>query len=194
MDYKSYVGNPKHYELIGKIVFDLLLGCGLKPEYKLLDIGCGSLRVGKHLIDYLDQNNYYGIEPNKIIFDAGFYRELTDDGRKKNIKYSDNKNFCLQIFYTTFDFILANSIFIHACKRQIEKCFDEVNKVLKDNGKFVFSFIEGKDNEKKEWSYPSAITYSKKYIESLINKYNLKFKYLDVKYPGRQKFILVERG
>jgi cyclopropane fatty-acyl-phospholipid synthase-like methyltransferase len=50
MDYKSYVGNPKHYDLIGKIVFDLLLKYGLKPEHKLLDIGCGSLRIGKLII------------------------------------------------------------------------------------------------------------------------------------------------
>jgi cyclopropane fatty-acyl-phospholipid synthase-like methyltransferase len=189
MDYKSYVGNPKHYDLIGKIVFDLLLKYGLKPEHKLLDIGCGSLRIGKLIINYLDYMNYFAIEPNEWLIRE--YEEKNNELLNMNLDCNSDFNIRFKI---KFDFILANSIFIHACKRQIEKCFDEVNTVLQDNGKFIFSYIEGKDNEKSEWSYPSAVTYSKNYIEDLINKYNFKFRYLDIKYPGRQKFILVKRG
>lgn len=192
MDYKSYVGNPKHYDLIGKTIFDLLKNCGLKPEHKLLDIGCGSLRVGKYLIKYLNSYGYYGIDPNKwLVYDG-----LRDVPilNKVNYLFNYNSDFNLQCFEEKFDYILANSIFIHACKSQIEKCFSEVNKVLKEDGKFIFNYIEGNDNESKSWTYPSYITYTKEYIHSILDKYPFGYTYLKVKYPGKQKFILVIKG
>src|SRR5262249_5133609 len=40
-----------------------LLKEGLNPESKVLDIGCGCLRVAYWLIRFLDAGCYYGIEP-----------------------------------------------------------------------------------------------------------------------------------
>ena len=88
---------------------------------------------------------------------------------------------------------MANSVFIHACKNQIEKCFDEVMLCSHIGSKFIFNYIEGKDNEKKEWTYPGHIFYSKNYIEGLLKKHGFIFEYLKVKYPGKQKFILARR-
>ena len=96
MDYKSYVGNPKHYELIGQTVFELLLKCGLKREHKLLDIGCGSLRVGKHIINYLNDNNYYGIEPNRWLVTDAIIKEKINV--KKDFEISRRDDFNLSFF------------------------------------------------------------------------------------------------
>jgi hypothetical protein len=35
---------------------------GLRPQHRLLDYGCGSLRVGQHVIPYLESGGYWGLD------------------------------------------------------------------------------------------------------------------------------------
>ena len=46
----------------------------LEPSHYLLDIGCGTLRGGIPIIEYLEGGHYYGIE---------FRQEVLDEGRKE---------------------------------------------------------------------------------------------------------------
>ena len=69
--YKAYVGAPAQYDFMGATQFRLLCTLGLRVNHCLLDFGCGSLRAGRLFINYLDEQKYYGIEPNKwLIEDA----------------------------------------------------------------------------------------------------------------------------
>jgi cyclopropane fatty-acyl-phospholipid synthase-like methyltransferase len=189
-DYKAFVGNKDHYDMIGQIVFNFLLEEGLKPDNNILDIGCGSLRVGQHLIKYLQELNYHCIEPNTWLLEDFLNNNKVD----KQFGYDNNSDFTLTVFNTKYDFILANSVFIHACKSQIEKCFSQINDVLSKKGKFIFNYIaHANDNESKEWTYPSHIYYSHSYIESLLEKHNLKYRIAKVKYPGKQVFVVAEK-
>lgn len=74
--YRSHVGPVELHDFIGSYCLDLLIGLGLKKHHKLLDVGCGCLRVGKHLINYLDSKNYTGIEPAKEIIQTAMIHEL----------------------------------------------------------------------------------------------------------------------
>ena len=56
-NYKTFVGNPDHYDLIGVTQFALLAYYGLKTTDKVLDIGCGSLRLGRYLIPFLKEKS-----------------------------------------------------------------------------------------------------------------------------------------
>ena len=47
---------------IGQMQFDYLIKHGLKPDMRMLEIGCGNLRAGRLFIDYLDSGNYYGTD------------------------------------------------------------------------------------------------------------------------------------
>ena len=194
-DFEGWVGEKKQYENIAIIIFNLLKSLNLKQSDKFLDIGCGGLRAGRLLIHYLNENCYHAIEPEKWLVDEAIKKYLTKKYIKdKWVEFDYNNKFDLQCFNKTFDFIMANSIFIHACKSQIEKCFDEVDKVLNEDGKFLFNYFVGEsDNENEEWSYPSSIKYTKNYILNLIKKYNFDYKYINCYYPGQQKFILVTR-
>ena len=42
---------------------------GLKPEHKLLDVGCGPLRGGIKFINYLEPGNYYGVDKRADVID-----------------------------------------------------------------------------------------------------------------------------
>ena len=55
--YRAYVGPPGDYDRIAAMTFNLLTAVGLRQQHKVLDIGCGSLRVGRLLIPYLNKGN-----------------------------------------------------------------------------------------------------------------------------------------
>lgn len=191
-NYKSFIGPEKLYDQIGQIVFDLLQKHGLKKTNTVLDIGCGSLRVGKHLIPWLNKGKYYGIEPNKWLVSDGIDNELDKD-IEKNPSFDHNGDFDLKCFDKKYNFIFANSIFIHASLNQIEKCLSQIDDILKDGGSFIFNFFVGPDSKSKDWTYPGAVTYTKATIEGLLKKYNLNYEYIDCKYPGKQIWIKVTK-
>lgn len=84
---------------MGKLQFDYLIKNGLKPEHKFLDIACGSFRAGRFLIEYLNTNNYYGI-------DADF--EVIEDGKRYEINsFIDEK---APIFYIIKSLNFQNSM------------------------------------------------------------------------------------
>src|SRR6185436_21166804 len=65
------------WEEVGALQFAYLKGRGLLPSHRLLDIGCGALRGGLHFIRYLDTGNYYGMDVNASLIEAG-RRELDE--------------------------------------------------------------------------------------------------------------------
>ena len=74
--YRAYIGPPDEYDLVSAMSFNLLTVCGLRQNHKLLDIGCGSLRLGRLLIPYLNTCNYVGLDPNKWLIDDGIRYEV----------------------------------------------------------------------------------------------------------------------
>ena len=63
----------------GNLQFDYLIGQGLQPGDRLLEIGCGDLAAGHLFIDYLSTGNYYGIDlsPDAVI---GAQQTITEFG------------------------------------------------------------------------------------------------------------------
>jgi len=51
--------------------FTAAIDAGLRPHHVCVDYGCGSLRVGQHLLDYLDPGNYWGLDIIDDFFEAG---------------------------------------------------------------------------------------------------------------------------
>jgi SAM-dependent methyltransferase len=55
----------------GAHYFDLAVANGLLPHHRCVDVGCGSLRVGQHLIGYLGRGNYWGLDIVSDFYEAG---------------------------------------------------------------------------------------------------------------------------
>lgn len=55
----------------------------------MLDFGCGSLRLGRLLILFLNDGRYFGIDPNRWLIEEGLERELgRDAARIKKLHFS----------------------------------------------------------------------------------------------------------
>ena len=84
LNYKAFVCKEQHYYIYGASVFLQCVKWGLKPTDNLLDIGCGSLRVGKHLIPFLDDGKYCGVEPEQKYLNDGL--KWTDPAKRIRVE------------------------------------------------------------------------------------------------------------
>lgn len=193
-DHRRYVGAKDKYDIMGATQFNILIRNGLREKHTILDIGCGSLRAGRFLIQYLAPGHYYGIEPNEWLVETAINEEIGRD--LLNIKhpfFSYNGDFDFSGFrFNKFDFVIAHSIFSHAGTTQVKKCIKNVKGILNKKGKFFFTFCEGKENNKdKEWTYPGGVTYKLAFIKKILQENKLIG--VKMKIKSEQTWIKAER-
>jgi hypothetical protein len=191
-DYRGFIGPADKYENIGEIVFNLCKDHGLQKNHKFLDIGAGSLRVGKHLIPWLHKNKYKAIEPEEWLIGEALCYELPDEIMlKKNPEFSFNKDFIMDFAGEKIDFILANSIFIHTSQDQIKQCLLNAKEKMHEGSIMIFNFIPGKNNTKKEWTYPGAVKYQMSTIVNILRGLGFDYELISCNYPGKQVFLKI---
>jgi hypothetical protein len=141
MGHRDYIGG--HWDAIGSLQFDFLVSRGLKPESYLLDIACGSLRLGVKAIPYLDPGHYLGIEKESGLVAAGLEHELDKDIRAERspaIVISDAFEF--EKFDQKADFAIAQSLFSHFPPELINQCFKKLHPSFADGGVFFATYFE----------------------------------------------------
>jgi SAM-dependent methyltransferase len=129
------------WEEIGRLQFEFLRARGLKPGHRLLDIGCGSLRGGIHAIRYLDTGNYYGLDINPSLIEAGRHELRLAGLSYKNPHLALSNRFELGLFGEKFDYLLALSVFTHLFANHVLRCLAEVHEVLTPEGRFFATFL-----------------------------------------------------
>ena len=130
------------WDEIGKLQFDFLRMQGLRPEHHFLDVGCGSLRGGVHFVRYLDSGNYYAIDINPHLLDAGRIELERHDLAHKELTLVQMENFDFQSLNQEFDYALAQSVFTHLSLNSIIRCIINIEKVLVQRGRFYATFFE----------------------------------------------------
>ena len=139
--HRNYVGGM--WDEIGNLQFNFLVAQGLKPQHHLLDIACGSLRLGVKAIPYLDRGHYLGIEKEAALVKAGLEQELDAAVRaanQPNIVVSDAFEF--DKLNQQADFAIAQSLFSHFPPALINLCFQKLHPHLADSGVFFATFFE----------------------------------------------------
>jgi hypothetical protein len=189
--YMAYVGPPLRYDIMGATQFRLLCTLGLRANDYLLDFGCGSLRAGKFFINYLDENRYYGVEPNQwLIEDAIKNRIGNDIIQIKKPTFAHNEDFSVK-FDLQFDFILAQSIFSHTDKSLISVALKNFEKCLKRDGIIIVTFVEGyKDFNGEGWIYPGCVTYRPSTIKKFAKEVGLVASQIPWYHPNSQTWYV----
>jgi SAM-dependent methyltransferase len=190
--YRAYVGPPEDYDLIAAMTFNLLTTLGLRQHHSLLDLGCGSLRIGRLLIPYLNRRKYFGVEPNEWLVEEGTKRELGDalvQIKRPTFFFSDSPDTIAQA-KTAFDFALAQSIFSHSGLDLIRNWLSAISRALAEDGALVATFLPGEeDSLRKGWVYPECVNYRTATLQRAAADLNLRFEILDWKHP-RQTWAL----
>jgi len=109
---------------------------GLSPGHYLLDIGCGTLRGGVPLIDYLEEGHYYGLETRVDVLEEGRKELAKAKIESKNpvlIVAEDIKNAPIE---RQFDYAWAFSVLFHMTDDILEGCISMVSRHLAPTGVF----------------------------------------------------------
>jgi SAM-dependent methyltransferase len=123
------------WDELGALQFEFMINrAGLTPEMRLLDLGCGSLRGGVRFIEHLDPGNYYGIDLNRSLVDAGRDIELPRYGLQDKLSPEQllvADDFGAWRFGVEFDVAIAISLWTHLPLNQIGASLHELERVLK---------------------------------------------------------------
>jgi len=169
-DYRSFVGPPDRYDLMGGSQFCLLFTLGLRRDHALLDIGCGSLRAGKLFIPYLAPGRYHGVDPEKWLIEEGIEHELGQDViAVKEPRFAHNADFDFFVFHQAFDFVIAQSIFSHASPMQVRTCLVNAAAVMAPGALFAVNYWPGDaDNPNTDWTYPANVRWTEAFMQQAI--------------------------
>jgi SAM-dependent methyltransferase len=141
--HRSVIGGL--WEEVGQLQLDFLLARGLRPQQRVLDIGCGSLRGGVKLIRYLDAGNYFGTDINQSLLTAGYEIELANEGLVHKLPRSHLVNdgeFDFSWSAVSFDVALAQSVFTHLPLNFLRACLERLGKVVVSGGSFYATIFE----------------------------------------------------
>jgi SAM-dependent methyltransferase len=147
-----YTGGGDFERMGQEIVGRLVSKHGLQAHYHVLDIGSGIGRVAVPLTAVLKQGKYCGFDVVKrgvdwcvknisvafpnfefkyVPLHNDLYRSAGASPEVFTFPYPDH----------TFDFAIANSLFTHMMPAEVERYYEELNRVLKPGGKCYATFF-----------------------------------------------------
>lgn len=128
--------------------------CGLKPNARVLDVGCGIGRIAAALTGYLNTpGSYEGLDliPEAIEWCK---RRITSKYPNFHFQFANvvNKDYnpngtvnAAQLTFpyddSSFDFVFLGSVFTHMLPAEIERYLFEIARVLKEDGKALVTYF-----------------------------------------------------
>lgn len=138
---------------IGDAFFRTLKSHGLKPDMKVLDIGCGQGRMARPLVGYLEgRGSYTGMDivsgaidwcqrkyadvPNfsfhhSDVYNKAYNPKATNKARDLVFPFEDK----------SFDFTFLRSVFTHMFTEDVEQYMSEIARTLKPGGRVLITWF-----------------------------------------------------
>jgi SAM-dependent methyltransferase len=151
-----YIGEgPKAFERMGEEFFRHFVELGgLKPDERVLDVGCGIGRMAVPLTSYLsNRGSYEGFDvvakgvnwckenitpryPNfrfhlADIYNKRYNRKGKQRAEEYTFPYEDE----------SFDFVFLTSVFTHMLPKGVENYVSEISRVLKPGGRCLITYF-----------------------------------------------------
>jgi hypothetical protein len=139
-----FLGGPRRkFVSAGRGQLEILLDHGLIPNDRVVDIGCGALRGGWWIVNFLRPERYFGIEPNREMLQAGIDVMLgAEVMAEKRPAFSNIDTFDLTVFGATFDFAIARSVWTHTSRDQIRAMLRSFHKCSHAKSVILTSIVE----------------------------------------------------
>ena len=131
------------WDQMGEHQMAFLKARGLRPSDRLLDIGCGSLRLGHHAIAYLEPFGYFGTDINMSLIQAGHAAELDDALRAKAplSQFAANGDFDFDHLIVPIDVAVAQSVFTHLPLNHLRRCLARLAPHMAPGGRLYATYF-----------------------------------------------------
>ena len=178
--WRRLAGNILMYDTMGAAQFSLLtLFFGLRETHKVLEIGSGPLRAGRFFVMFLEEGNYYGVEPNTRATALGLRHEVGDElvaQRKPTIV--ERSDYGVHELGVTFDYAVSYSVLTHCPPADVTRTFTNLSKCFHENSIFLgtASFAAGEEViiDEENWTDLPINQYSFERIESEAERIGMK--------------------
>lgn len=127
------------WDVIGPLQLEFLKASGLQPDDRLLDIGCGSLRLGTLAVNYLEPGHYFGTDLNGNLLDAGYALEISDKARLPRENLVVDANFSFAGVPSDMSHAMACSVFTHLPMNHLRRCLLQVHAKFPKLTMFCFT-------------------------------------------------------
>lgn len=131
------------WEELGELQLATLKQMKLRPDNSVLDVGCGSLRLGSKLVAYLNPNQYFGTDLNASLLNAGYERELPLELRNKLDRSNLVEHDATQSlpFEQQFDYLVAFSLFTHLNLEQSNLVIRSIAERMHERSQLLATFF-----------------------------------------------------
>ncbi|KAK1293480.1 hypothetical protein QJS10_CPB17g01443 [Acorus calamus] len=117
----------------GRDVFEFLASAvSLSPSARVLEIGCGTLRVGLHFVRYLDLGGFHCLERDELSLMAALRYELPSQGllhKRPRILRSEDMDLG-RLGEVRFDLVYASAVFLHVPDKLVWVAVEGISKRL----------------------------------------------------------------
>ncbi|KAL7204962.1 hypothetical protein ACSBR2_017980 [Camellia fascicularis] len=125
----------------GRDVFEFLAeSVHLAPDARVLEIGCGTLRVGQHFIRYLNPGNFHCLERDELSLMSALRYELPSQGllqKRPLIVKGEDMDFS-KFGSGMYDLIYASAVFLHMPDNLVWVGLERLAKKLKPHEGRIF--------------------------------------------------------
>ena len=178
------------WDVIGPLQYDYLIDHGLRPQHRMLDIGCGTLRGGRHFIRYLAPGCYTGLYISAKAIEYG-ERLVRDEGlahkRPRLLVSTDHDLEFAQFSGETFDYVLAQSVFTHLSQEHIAQSFERVARIMHPASVFFFTYNQADRIRRKTWK---GFLYPFSFFEGLAARHGSRVEAMtDYRHPRGQRMV-----
>lgn len=173
--------NKLEYKTPNKIVEMIV---AKNPNIQLgsvLDLGCGTGLIGDEIKKYC--SNLEGVDLSKLMLEKASAKNIYDKLEHKDIvEYLSTEDL-------DFNYFISSDVFVYV--GNLSEIFRLIKSRNKSKGKFVFS-TEHTDRDGFFLEQTGRYSHSKKYIESLCNKFGYKLSHFEVVNlrKNKNKFII----
>ena len=167
---RAWDGAPALYDLAAAEQFRLLTALGLREYHRVLEVGCGGLRLGRLLIPYLLPERYFGAEPEREILEAGCRMhfgaglESSQVIAAKRPRFSHEAAFEFGFTGGPVDFVIVGSAAAHAGPALLQALLAEVRDVMAADARAIVTYAGcaelAESNRREGWFHPAIVTYT----------------------------------
>ncbi len=143
--YRAAIDDAANWERHGKLQAKFLQAMGLRPRDTLLEIGCGTGRLARKIVPYLDAGNYYGVDIS-IAAIAAAHDIAHEEGWA-------TRNAVMKVEWPapgsrSFDFVWAYSVGIHLPLDELHVVLWSAAERMDAGSRFYFSYKANPANER----------------------------------------------
>jgi SAM-dependent methyltransferase len=144
---------------------DLLRSYGLTATSVCVDYGCGTLRVGKHLIRQLPAGAYWGLDISACLIDEGVRlmgRELAD-AKRPNLRVISDETVA-EAAAGAPDLVFSIAVLMHVHPRELPRFAEHLSMLMGRRGRLLFN---GRCSERTTRHGPRSWSHGREQLDAV---------------------------